>query len=159
MSVNCLKYKSVSKSGFSANWLYEYRFCTKASVCASVPTEYCTQWTDQREGMGILELQTMPSLHDIANAQPAHVERFCVKFEVRLSLRRSQLFWLHVHLAYVNLHTVLSCPVWLGPSPLWTIQCILYSGTWGNLLLLLYSKWTQLSVMSYTMKGKHGLVL
>jgi hypothetical protein len=55
-------------------------------------TEYCTQWTDQREGMGILEHQTMPSLQDIANAQPAHVQRFCVKFEVRLSLHRSQLF-------------------------------------------------------------------
>ncbi len=123
------------------------------------PTEYCTQWTDQRECMGILEHQTMPSLHDIANAQNAHIQWFCVILEVRLSLHRSQLFWLYVHLAYVNLCTVLSCPVWLGPSTLWTIQCILYSGTWGNFHLLLYSKWTQLSVVSYAMKGRHGLVL
>ncbi len=46
-------------------------------VCAhqyDEPTEYCTQWTDQREGMGILEHQTMPSLYDIANAQPVHVQ-------------------------------------------------------------------------------------
>jgi hypothetical protein len=85
-------------------------------VCAHQydgPTEYCTKWTDQREGMGILEHQTMPSL----NEQPAHVQRFCAILEVRLSLHRSQLFGLYVHLAYVNLRTVLSCPVWLGPSP------------------------------------------
>ncbi len=36
MSVNSLEYKSVSKSVFWANWLCENRFCTKASVCASV---------------------------------------------------------------------------------------------------------------------------
>ncbi len=66
----------------------------KRPVCAHQydgPTEYCTQWTDQREGMGVLEHQTMPSLHDIANAQPAHVQRFCVILEMRLSLHRSQL--------------------------------------------------------------------
>jgi len=64
-------------------------------VCAHQydgPTECCTQWTDQRERMGILEHQTMFSLHDIANEQPAHVQRFCVILEVRLSLHWSQLF-------------------------------------------------------------------
>jgi hypothetical protein len=30
-------------------------------------------------------------------------------------------------MAYDNIHTVLSCPAWLGPSPLWPIQCILWS--------------------------------
>ncbi len=64
-------------------------------VCAhqyNGPTEYCTQWTDQRELMGILEHQTLPSLHDIAYEQPAHVQQFCAILEVRLLLHRSQLF-------------------------------------------------------------------
>ncbi len=55
--------------------------------------------------------------------------------------RRSQLFWLCVqlfpsassqhkytvtsHLAYDSIHTVLSCPAWLGPSPPWPIQYVL----------------------------------
>ncbi len=31
------------------------------------------------------------------------------------------------HLAYDNIHTVLSCPAWLGPYPLWLIQYALWS--------------------------------
>ncbi len=34
------------------------------------------------------------------------------------------------HQAYDNIHTVLRCPAWLGPSPLWPIQ-YMFSNPWG----------------------------
>jgi hypothetical protein len=97
LAVKSLKYKSFSKSGFSANWLYEYRFCTKASVCASVRWTHRVVYTvdgpERRHGYTRASNHAfIASLHDIDNAQPAQVQRFCVKFELRLSppVRRRQ---------------------------------------------------------------------
>ena len=65
--------------------------------------------------------------------QPGHVQRFCVILVVRLSLvgpssfdcvynfsqaSSQHKYTVTSHLAYDNIHTVLSCPAWLGPSPL-----------------------------------------
>ena len=58
-------------SQIQRRWLYEYRLCTLASVCASVRrahrVQYTVQQTDQRECMGLLEHHAMPSLHDVSN--------------------------------------------------------------------------------------------
>ncbi len=94
LAVKSLKYNSVSKSGFPANWLYEYRFCTKTSVCASVRWTHRVLYTvdgpERRHGYTRAPNHAfIASLHDIVNAQPAHVQRFCVKFELRLSPPRT----------------------------------------------------------------------
>ncbi len=83
--------------------------------------------TDQREGMGLLEYQSVPSLCDIAHDGVLSKAFFCATKKIR-----------HFYRFYERCDTSLKID---------TIQ------------LLLYSKCTQPSVMSFVTQGRHGLVL